>query len=143
VSVENGRKRVRRGVRRPISECDVLIKDHHEGYISWEDFERNQQVIADNAMSKGSAVVKGAVRKGEVLLAGLLRCGHCGRKLHVHYSSNIRPLYLLRRACEPRNREVHLDRQHQDRHGRQQRGPADRQAARNQRGLEGNRCSGS
>src|SRR5215813_14499288 len=42
-----------------------------------------------NAMSKGSAVVKGAVRKGEVLLAGLLRCGHCGRKLHVHYSSNI------------------------------------------------------
>ena len=40
-------------------------------------------------MSKGSAIVKGAVRKGEVLLAGLLRCGHCGRKLHVHYSSNI------------------------------------------------------
>ena len=89
VSVENGRKRVRRGVRRPLSECDVLIKDHHEGYIGWEEFERNQRVIADNAMSKGSAVVKGAVRKGEVLLAGLLRCGHCGRKLHVHYSSNI------------------------------------------------------
>jgi DNA invertase Pin-like site-specific DNA recombinase len=89
VSVENGRKRVRRGVRRPISECDVLIKDHHEGYISWEEFERNQRVISDNATSRGSAIVKGAVRKGEVLLAGLLRCGHCGRKLHVHYSSNI------------------------------------------------------
>src|SRR5580700_3593488 len=58
VSVENGRKRVRRGVRRPISECDVLIKDHHEGYISWEEFERNQRVIADNAVSKGSAIVK-------------------------------------------------------------------------------------
>src|SRR5262245_43462572 len=89
VSVENSRKRVRRGVRRPINECDVLIKDHHEGYINWEEFERNQQVIADNAVSKGSAIVKGAVRKGEVLLAGLLRCGLCGRKLHVHYSSNI------------------------------------------------------
>ena len=89
VSVENGRERVRRGVRRPLSECDVLIKDHHEGYISWEEFERNQLTIADNAMSKGSAVVKGAVRKGEVLLAGLIRCGHCGRKLQVHYSSNI------------------------------------------------------
>jgi len=89
VSIENGRKRVRRGVRRPIGECDVLIKEHHEGHISWEEFERNQRVIADNAMSKGSAIVKGAVRKGEVLLAGLLRCGHCGRKLHVHYSSNI------------------------------------------------------
>jgi DNA invertase Pin-like site-specific DNA recombinase len=89
VSVENGRKRVRRGIRRPIDECDVLIKDNHEGYISWEEYERNQQVIANNAVSKGSAVAKGAVRKGEVLLAGLLRCGHCGRKLHVHYSSNI------------------------------------------------------
>ena len=89
ISVENGRKRVRRGVRRPINECDVLIKDHHEGYISWDEFERNQRVIAHNAVSKGSAMVKGAVRKGEVLLAGLLRCGHCGRKLHVHYSSNI------------------------------------------------------
>jgi DNA invertase Pin-like site-specific DNA recombinase len=89
VSIENGRKRVRRGVRRAIGEWDVFIKDHHDGYISWEEFERNQRVIADNAMSKGSAIVKGAVRKGEVLLAGLLRCGHCGRKLHVHYSSNI------------------------------------------------------
>ena len=89
VTIENGRKCVRRGVRRAIGEWEVLIKDHHDGYISWEEFERNQRVIADNAMSKGSAVVKGAVRKGEVLLAGLLRCGHCGRKLHVHYSSNI------------------------------------------------------
>jgi hypothetical protein len=89
VSVENGRKRVRRGVRRSINECDVLIKDHHEGYISWDEFERNQRVIAHNAVSEGSAMVKGAVRKDEVLLAGLLRCGHCGRKLHVHYSSNI------------------------------------------------------
>ena len=37
----------------------------------------------------GRAIAKGAVRQGEVLLAGLLRCGHCGRKLQVHYSSNI------------------------------------------------------
>jgi uncharacterized protein YjiS (DUF1127 family) len=53
----------------------VLIKDHHQGYITWDEFERNQRVIADNAVSKGSAMVKGAVRSGEVLLAGLLRCG--------------------------------------------------------------------
>ena len=81
VSVENGRKRVRRGVRRPLSECDVLIKDHHEGYIGWEeDFERNQRVIADNAMSKGSAVgLKGAVREGEVLL----RRAHALRSLRA------------------------------------------------------------
>jgi hypothetical protein len=41
-------------------------------------------VIANNATGKGSAVI-GAVRRGELLLAGLLRCGHCGRKLYVGY----------------------------------------------------------
>ena len=89
VSVEEGRKRVRRGVRRPVGEWDVLLKDQHEGYITWEQFERNQRVIADNATGKGSATVKGAVRRGELLLAGLLRGGHCGRKLHVAYSGKI------------------------------------------------------
>lgn len=85
VSVEEGRKRVRRGVRRPLAEWDVLLKDQHEGYISWAEFERNQRVIANNATGKGSAVARGAVRRGELLLAGLLRCGHCGRKMYVAY----------------------------------------------------------
>jgi len=85
VSIEEGRKRVRRGVRRPLAEWDVLLKDQHEGYISWVEFERNQQVIANNATGKGSAAARGAVRRGELLLAGLLRCGHCGRKMYVAY----------------------------------------------------------
>ena len=85
VSVEEGRKRVRRGMRRPLAEWDVLLKDQHEGYISWTEFERNQRVIADNATGKGSAVARGAARHGELLLAGLLRCGHCGRKMYVAY----------------------------------------------------------
>jgi DNA invertase Pin-like site-specific DNA recombinase len=85
VSVEEGRKRVRRGMRRPLSEWDVLLKDQHEGYISWTEFERNQRVIADNATGKGGAVARGAARHGELLLAGLLRCGHCGRKMYVAY----------------------------------------------------------
>ena len=53
VSVEDGRKRVKRGLRRPQSEWDVLLKDQHEGYITWSEFERNQRVIADNATGKG------------------------------------------------------------------------------------------
>jgi len=85
VSVEEGRKRVRRGVRRPLAEWDVLLKDQHEGYISWAEFERNQHVIANNATGKGSAIARGAARHGELLLAGLLRCGHCGRKMYVAY----------------------------------------------------------
>jgi hypothetical protein len=89
VSVERGRKHIRRGVHRPMAEWDVLIRDHHAGYITWQEFERNQGVIADNATGKGSAAVKGAVRRGELLLPGLLRCGHCGRKLHASYSGKL------------------------------------------------------
>ncbi len=85
VSVEEGRKRVRRGLRRPLAEWDVLLKDQHESYISWAEFERNQRVIANNATGKGSALARGAARHGELLLAGLLRCGHCGRKMYVAY----------------------------------------------------------
>lgn len=84
VSITDGRKRVVRGFRRERSDWEVLITDHHRGYLSWAEFERNQRLIADNANSKG-LMVRGTVRRGETLLAGLLRCGHCGRKLHVAY----------------------------------------------------------
>ncbi len=89
VSVVEGRKRIRRGVRRPLAEYDVLIKDHHAAYIGWDEFERNLKAIASNATGMSSALARGAAREGELLLAGLLRCGHCGRKLHVHYSGKL------------------------------------------------------
>ena len=85
ITVENGRKRVRRGLPREREQWDVLIVDHHEGYVSWAEYERNQRVIADNAARYGS-LTRGAARRGEGLLAGLLRCGHCGRRVHVAYS---------------------------------------------------------
>src|SRR5205823_2717039 len=85
VTLEAGRKRIARGFRRDRSSWEVLIPDHHVGYISWAEFERNQRLIADNANGK-SFMSRGSVRRGEALLAGLLRCGHCGRKLHVAYS---------------------------------------------------------
>jgi DNA invertase Pin-like site-specific DNA recombinase len=72
VSVENGRKRVKRGLRRPLADWDVLLKDQHEGYITWSEFERNQQVIADNATGKGSATVRGAVRGGAIAAASCM-----------------------------------------------------------------------
>ncbi|HVB17836.1 MAG TPA: recombinase family protein [Stellaceae bacterium] len=88
VSVRDGRKRVVRGFRRSQAEWEVLLPDHHEGYISWEEFGRNQRLIADNANSKG-LMARGSVRRGDALLAGLLRCGHCGRRLHVAYSGTV------------------------------------------------------
>lgn len=85
VRIEAGRKRVTSGVRRERDQWQVLITEHHEGYIDWQTYEHNQRVIAENANMKGE-MARGALRKGEALLAGLLRCGHCGRKLHVAYS---------------------------------------------------------
>lgn len=96
ITVENGRKRVSRGLRRDREEWDVLIVEHHEGYIPWAEFERNQRLIADNANCKG-LMARGAVRRGDALLAGLLRCGHCGRRLHVSYSGT--DGYCVRYNC--------------------------------------------
>ena len=84
--VRDGRKHVvQRKIPRP-QDWAILIKGTHEGYISWERYERNRQVIADNAQGSGREGARGAVRGGAALLAGLVRCGHCGRKLTVTYS---------------------------------------------------------
>jgi hypothetical protein len=61
-----------------------LIRDHHPGYISWEQFQRHQQLLEENAHMKGT-IARKAARGGRCLLAGLLRCARCGRMLHVVY----------------------------------------------------------
>jgi hypothetical protein len=50
-----------RGRRKDRSEWAVLLVDHHEGYLSWAEYERNQRLIADNAYGKGM-MVRGPVR---------------------------------------------------------------------------------
>jgi hypothetical protein len=75
-----------RGLRQTQENWSVLILDHHEGYISWAEYERNGEVIAHNAGNKG-LMVRRAVRRGAALLNGLLRCGHCGRKMQVNYAN--------------------------------------------------------
>jgi len=101
VKIENGRKRTIRRLRRNWKDWDVLIKSHHEGYISWEEFERNQRLIADNA-NRRSNMGRGSIRGGEALLAGLLRCARCGRKFKVAYSGKGGPTqrYVCRGASD-------------------------------------------
>lgn len=72
------------GHSKPRAEWMVLIRDHHPGYITWDQFERNQMVLAENAHRKSGSGPK-AGRGGKSLLSGLLRCGRCGRMLHVLY----------------------------------------------------------
>jgi DNA invertase Pin-like site-specific DNA recombinase len=83
--VVDGRARKRSGYRKPRSEWMVLIRDHHPGYLSWEEYERNQAMIAANTHMQ-SGIEPKAGRGGRALLAGLLRCRRCGRMLYVSYS---------------------------------------------------------
>jgi hypothetical protein len=63
-----------------------FIPDHHEPYLRWEMFEHHQRLIAANAHRIAPPDEAAAsVRQGHGLLTGLLRCGRCGRKLHVRY----------------------------------------------------------
>jgi len=82
--IEEGRKRVVRTRHRNAEDWSVMILDHHEGYIDWDAYRGNQELMAHNANGRGSAV-RGSIRSGSALLSGLLRCGHCGAKLCVAY----------------------------------------------------------
>ena len=94
VRLEQGRKRVYRGQRKARDAWQVLRIDHHEGYVSWAQFERNMALIANNAGNKG-LMVRRAVRNGAALLNGILRCGHCGHKMHVGYAKGTHRYYCI------------------------------------------------
>jgi chromosome partitioning protein len=66
-------------------ECRVFIRDHHVGYIDWATYEENRRMVRRNSVSREGDESMAAIRAGQGLLVGLLRCGHCGRKLHVRY----------------------------------------------------------
>ncbi len=80
-----GRLEKRQGAMRRAEECRVFIRDHHVGYIDWATYEENQRMTRRNSVNWQSDESMAAIRAGQGLLVGLLRCGHCGRKLHVRY----------------------------------------------------------
>ena len=83
-----------------IEDWDVLIHDHHAGYISWDEYLKIRQQVENNA-----AAAKGqpsqVAREGSALLQGLARCGKCGRGMHVNYhgqGSRSYPRYVCNTA---------------------------------------------
>jgi DNA invertase Pin-like site-specific DNA recombinase len=86
-SIVEGRARKTRGHARPQDQWEVTIPDHHEGYITWDEYMRNQQQIRSNAgWNARMGEANGATKNGPALLAGLLRCARCGRALQVTYT---------------------------------------------------------
>lgn len=74
------RARVR---RKPRAEWLTLKPGAHEGYVEWERAEAIRRMVSDNVPASRH---HGAPKHGDALLAGLLRCRRCGRKLTVRYT---------------------------------------------------------
>ena len=87
---------------KPVDQWDVMLKEHHEAYIDWAEFERNQKQLAVNAYGRVGGEKSG--RGGRALLAGMLCCGRCGRRLVVAYTGRGVPQAVYR--CDRPN--LHL-----------------------------------
>src|SRR5262249_29498370 len=73
-----------RTTSRPPADWPVCARDVYPGYISWDEFVRNQQTLRDNWFRAGT---RGAPRRGQALLQGIARCGRCGARMSAFYYS--------------------------------------------------------
>ena len=92
----------------PRDQWHTLLLGTHPGYISWEEYERNQRILHDNALAYGTDHHTSPPREGPALLQGLLICGLCGFRMTVHYHRYVRgltPEYLCQRRTAVRNAE--------------------------------------
>ena len=88
----------------------VLIRDAHPGYISWDEFERNELTLQRNAVGFSTGLRGAAPREGIALLQGRVLCGRCGSRMRVRYDARDgqrRPYYCCNegtvRRAESRN----------------------------------------
>ncbi len=79
---------------RPRTEWPVLIKDHHEGYITWADYLANEARLAANRTNAGAR----PPREGNALCQGIIFCGSCGKPMRTSYHAGARPSYECSRA---------------------------------------------
>lgn len=84
----DGNKIQNKAVTKPMDEWEVMIKDHHEGYISWNEYEKNQSILKKNRTNIKDNLLPAAAREGYALLQGLLICKKCGRKVTIRYKGD-------------------------------------------------------
>ena len=101
-TIVDGRARKSYGHEKPMEAWDVLIKDHHEGYITWAEYERNQAQLAGNTYCRVGDTKSG--RGGRALLAGVIHCARCGRRLAVAYTGRHRSTPTYR--CDKPNLQL-------------------------------------
>ncbi len=84
----------------PPSEWHSLLPNTHPGYISWEEYQRNQQRLREGAQAHGSDRRCSPAGEGPALLQGLVLCGRCGQRMTVRYhrrQAGLCPNYLCQR----------------------------------------------
>lgn len=69
----------------PSSQWEVVIPDHHEGYVTRDEYDENQTILRNNGYA--AAMSRGAAREGSALLQGLVYCKRCGHKMRPRYTS--------------------------------------------------------
>ncbi|MGH2351032.1 MAG: recombinase family protein, partial [Chloroflexota bacterium] len=72
--------------RYAVDQVDVLLRDHHPGYIAWERYLAVRAALRDN--SGQFQPRRGAPRRGGGLLQGLVVCGRCGCRMRLHYGTS-------------------------------------------------------
>lgn len=75
----------------------VLIRDAHPGYISWDEYERNEQTLKQNTAGWSPTGRGRMPREGSALLQGRVVCGRCGARMRVRYqrvTSTTAPYYV-------------------------------------------------
>lgn len=82
---QNVRDGTRGRVTKPMEEWTAIHHGVYPAYISWERFLANQQRLRQNGYRLAENAARGAPRSGPALLAGLVVCGHCGRRMGVVY----------------------------------------------------------
>ena len=85
--VVDGRSRTARRRKPRPEEWTVCLRDHHDGYITWDEYLHTQRVLEANVSGR-SVTRTGAAKSGPAMLSGLLRCGRCGRMLGVAYGGH-------------------------------------------------------
>jgi hypothetical protein len=72
---------------------EILVRDHHPAYLSWDRYLANRATLRDN--SRRFATSRGAPQPGHALLQGIIVCGRCGCRMQPHHSSSS-PSYMCR-----------------------------------------------
>jgi DNA invertase Pin-like site-specific DNA recombinase len=93
-----------RQVNLPPEDWEVVIRDAHVGYVSWQDYQDNLHQLTMNRSWVETDGRRGRPRSGTALLQGLVLCGRCGRRMNVGYRGNggRYPMYICpRRSADP------------------------------------------